>query len=211
MDLFSQQDFEQSAKDIVQISHTIHSRHWSPATSSNYSIRLNNNVCAITTSGKDKGQLNNNEVMAVNLQGKALSEGKPSAETLLHTSLYTLDANIGAILHTHSKNSTVLSRLIDDTHNKLSFHGYEILKAFSDINSHEETLCVPVFNNNQNMRELSNEVTEYLNNLPKFCYGYLIRGHGVYVWGHTINEAMRHLEALEFLLECECELKRIKG
>jgi methylthioribulose-1-phosphate dehydratase len=36
-----------------------------------------------------------------------------------------------------------------------------------------------------------------------FAHGFLIRAHGLYTWGEDIQEARRHLEILEFLLEVE--------
>src|SRR5690606_29038336 len=101
--------FASAAREIVSTSHTLYARGWSPATSSNYSVRLDEHHCAITSSGKDKGKLTERDVMVVDLQGKALTDNKPSAETGLHTSLYRFDSAIGAVLHTHSVNNTVLT------------------------------------------------------------------------------------------------------
>ena len=39
--------------------------------------------------------------------------------------------------------------------------------------------------------------------------GYLIEGHGLYAWGRDVGEAMRHLEAIEFMLSAELELRRL--
>jgi len=33
--------------------------------------------------------------------------------------------------------------------------------------------------------------------------GYLLAGHGLYAWGATMREALRHAEAFEFLFGCE--------
>ena len=33
-------------------------------------------------------------------------------------------------------------------------------------------------------------------------HGYLIRKHGLYTWGRDLDEARRHVEIFEFLLEC---------
>jgi len=33
------------------------------------------------------------------------------------------------------------------------------------------------------------------------AHGLLIRRHGLYTWGRDFDEAVRHLEVLEFLLE----------
>lgn len=39
--------------------------------------------------------------------------------------------------------------------------------------------------------------------------GYLIRGHGVYVWAEDMPGALLRLEALEFMLACELEARRL--
>ena len=36
-------------------------------------------------------------------------------------------------------------------------------------------------------------------------WGLLVRGHGLYVWGRSLDEAKRHLEGWEFLINCELE------
>jgi methylthioribulose-1-phosphate dehydratase len=41
-------------------------------------------------------------------------------------------------------------------------------------------------------------------------WGYLIDGHGLYAWGHDMAEARRHLEAFEFLLNCELEMRKMR-
>jgi methylthioribulose-1-phosphate dehydratase len=38
--------------------------------------------------------------------------------------------------------------------------------------------------------------------------GYLIRGHGAYVWGPDMDVALARLEGLEFLLACALERRR---
>ena len=40
-------------------------------------------------------------------------------------------------------------------------------------------------------------------------WGYLIDGHGLYAWGRDMAEARRHLDAFDFLLGCELELRRL--
>jgi methylthioribulose-1-phosphate dehydratase len=32
-------------------------------------------------------------------------------------------------------------------------------------------------------------------------HGFLLRGHGLYTWGASLQEAKRHVEILEFLME----------
>lgn len=199
-------DFARCANQIVDASHTLYARGWSPATSSNYSVRLDDRHCAITVSGKDKGKLTAKDVMVVDLDGNPVAvngeaPGKPSAETLLHTGLYQFDARIGAVLHTHSINTTVLT-LHQPQKAFFNFEGYEIVKAFSGVSSHEYSFKVPVFANQQDIPVLSAQVNRWLQITDK-PHAYLIRGHGLYTWGKDMEECFRHLEAMEFLLECE--------
>ena len=53
-------------------------------------------------------------------------EARPSAETPLHSALYSLDENIGAVLHTHSVNATLLSMQSGEV---LGVTGFEMQKA----------------------------------------------------------------------------------
>lgn len=205
---YSQRDLDIASESIITTANFLDSKGWTPATSSNFSVMLDNNYCAITVSGKHKGKLIPDDIMVVDLQGKPQDEKKPSAETLLHTSLYGWNPDIRAVLHTHSLNSTLLTLLTDNSAWKLA--GYELLKAFSGISTHESAIEFPIFANTQDIASLADEVIEYLNQkIP--CWGYLIRGHGVYTWGKDMAETLKHLEAIEYLIQCELEVIRIKG
>ncbi len=197
---FDYDHFERCAEHIITASADIYQRGWSPATSSNYSVRLNADSCAITVSGKHKSALSLHDVMAVDLRGQPLMPHKPSAETLLHTQLYRRDTNIGAVLHTHSVCATVLS--MEMTADTIKLQGYELLKAFSDVTTHDTTLHIPIFDNTQNMLELSADVEKRMLR-DGTGIAYLIRGHGLYIWAENLPACMRQLEALEFLLDSE--------
>ena len=202
-------DREQLARQIIEAGRFLYGRGWSPATSSNYSVRLSPSQALLTVSGKHKGQLGPDDVLATDLAGNSLEPGKkPSAETLLHTQLYAWEPSIGAVLHTHSVNATVLSRLTGDDH--LVFEDYELQKAFSGIATHESAVRVPIFDNDQNIARLASHVQPWLEANPD-CVGYLIRGHGLYTWGATMNDALRQVEAFEFLFECELKLRAVSG
>ncbi|MFT0211163.1 methylthioribulose 1-phosphate dehydratase [Pseudomonas sp. F1_0610] len=195
---------EQLSTQIIEAGKFLYSRGWSPATSSNYSARLDQQHILLTASGKHKGQLTAADILLCNAQGDSLEQAKqPSAETLLHAQLYQLRPKVGAVLHTHSINATVISLASKTTQLRLT--GYELQKAFSGINTHECELIIPIFDNTQNMLSLCAQIAPYLAAHPD-CWAYIIRGHGVYTWGADMNESLRHIEALEFLLECELKL-----
>ncbi|MGF6199770.1 methylthioribulose 1-phosphate dehydratase [Pseudomonas laurylsulfatiphila] len=198
---------EHLAQEIIDAGRFLYGSGWSPATSSNYSTRLSPTEALLTVSGKHKGQLGMDDVLATDLSGNSLEPGKkPSAETLLHTQLYSWRPEIGAVLHTHSVNATVLSRLT--AQDFIEFEDYELQKAFSGVTTHESRVRVPIFDNDQDIARLAAKVQPWLDAHPD-CVGYLIRGHGLYTWGARMSDALRQIEAFEFLFECELKMRSL--
>lgn len=199
--------FPQAAAALVEIGREAYGHGWLPATSGNLSCRIDADSLAITVSGRHKGQLSVADIMRVDLEGRALDPQRPSAETLLHTQLYRHFPELGAVLHTHSVNATVLSRMVGEA---LPLHDLELLKAFPGIDTHAIELTLPVFANDQDMVRLAARVARWLDTEPVLP-GYLIAGHGLYSWGSSVEDAARHLEAFEFLFECELAMKRVSA
>jgi len=188
---------------------TLAARGWTPATSSNFSHRLDDRHALITVSGKDKGRLTRDDIMVVDLRGQAVATAlKPSAETLLHTQLYARFPEVNCVLHTHSPVQTVASRFYAAS-GRIHLAGYELLKALHGNTTHDTAVDVPVFPNTQDMPLLAAQVDAALDATP--MWGYLIDGHGLYAWGRDLDEARRHLEAFEFLFQCELELHRLRA
>ena len=198
--------FLETAQALINAGRFIDSQGWVPATSGNFSARLPNGTIAITVSGKHKGQLIAEDIMRIDVDANSLDGKKPSAETVLHTSLYKRFPDIQSILHPHSLNATLISKVFKT---KVVLEDYELLKAFRGVTTHESRMVVPIFVNDQNIPRLAGLVNEYLDHHAD-CRAYVIAGHGLYTWGVSIEEALRHLEALDFLFECELRLKGIK-
>ncbi|UXD86515.1 methylthioribulose 1-phosphate dehydratase [Thalassolituus hydrocarboniclasticus] len=205
--MFNQQDFARAAQALCDYGRILYSRGWSPATSSNYSVRLNEQCCALTSSGKHKGELTPADILVVDWNGHALTPGKPSAETLLHTQLYERDLAIGAVLHTHSPVAVVLSQIWPQ--DQLQLNGWELQKAFAGETTHEDTISFPLFANDQDIARLAALVEQHMSAQGQ-GHAYLIRGHGVYTWGKDLAECFRHLEALENLLGYQLELLKLR-
>ena len=181
-----------------------------PATSSNFSMRLDADHAAITVSGRDKGALGATDIMVIDLQGEPVgTAARPSAETLLHTQIYRRYPAANAVLHTHSRTQTVASRLFAGA-GVIRLEDYELLKAIAGHTTHETHIDLPVFPNTQDMAELVTRVEAWIQ-ADKPLYGYLIDGHGIYTWGRDMAEAERHIEAFEFLLGCELDLRRLQA
>lgn len=205
---FNPEALTECAAQIASAGAYVHRRGWTPATSGNLSMRLDREACAITASGSSMGALSAEDIVAVDLDGRALVDSVPSAETVLHARLYRRNPDIGAVLHTHSTMATVVTRQCPDT--VISVAGYELEKAFRGVISHERELVFPVFENSQNVPALAGRVDRWMDDHGT-GYAYLIRGHGVYTWGRDMPECLRHLEALEFLLDCEWRIRSVQS
>lgn len=182
----------------------LHHRGWSLGTSSNYSIVTQREPLRLlqTASGKDKGRLGADDFVLIDGAGRveAGAPNRPSAEMWLHLVLARHGA--GAIIHTHSVWSTLLSDRYGTA--GVPLEGYEMLKGLSGITTHEASKRVTVFENTQDIEALSAAVDAQLSaSPPGLTHGFLLRRHGLYAWGKDLDEARRHLEIFEFLFEVE--------
>ncbi|HTN87612.1 MAG TPA: methylthioribulose 1-phosphate dehydratase [Sorangium sp.] len=194
--------FSSVATELIALARWCHERGWTPATSGNFSARLGDETLAITASGRPKGALVLSDIVVVNMDGRLTgpSAGRPSAETALHCQLYRRSRGVGAVAHTHSRAATVLSRRCAQE-GYVTLAGYEVAKALSGVTTHDDTVLLPVFVNTQDIQKLAEDVEAFMSAHPP-VHGYLIAGHGLYTWGADIVDTSRHIEALEFMLDC---------
>lgn len=193
--------FTKAAGELAGIGRGFYARGWALGTSGNFSavvlrepLRL-----AITSTGLDKGALLPGQILEMDDAVKVVcGDGQPSAEAQLHVTIVRgLDA--GAVLHTHSVWSTVLSG-IHAAQGGLVLEGYEMLKGLEGVRTHKHREWLPILENSQDMVELSERVSGTLRENAGI-HGFLLREHGLYTWGANLQEAKRHVEILEFLME----------
>ena len=201
--------FESAVPSIIACGQRLDARGLAAATSGNFSVRLPGERIAITVSGRHKGRLQPQDIMRIDLTGRALEPQNPSAETPLHLQLYRLYPRVHAVLHVHSLAAVVLSRHHPKA-TEIRLEGYEMLKAFPGVQTHEMAIELPLFENSQDIPGLARQVEARLQATPG-APAYLIRGHGAYAWGADLDEAERIVEALEHLLQCELETLRVRG
>jgi methylthioribulose-1-phosphate dehydratase len=195
--------FQQAAEAILAAGRRMDAMGWVPATAGNLSIRQPSGHIAITRSGCHKGFLATEDVIRVDAAGAPVDPGaRPSYETLLHCGIYRRFADAGAVLHGHSLANTVLSRRAAGA---IRLAGYELLKAFPGGPRHDVAVDVPVLDNDQDIARLQRALDALWDTTPAAPPGYVIRGHGAYVWGADMATALMRLEALEFMLLCELE------
>lgn len=193
--------FAPSAVNLASLGPAFYSRGWVLGTSGNFSAVVSRDPLqlAITSSGVDKGILSADDILLIDDAGNILEgSGRPSAETLLHLAVVRL-RNAGAVLHTHS----VWSNILSDAHageGGLCIQGYEMLKGLEGVSTHEYAEWLPIIENSQDMTRLAMDVERTLGAHPQ-AHGFLLRRHGLYTWGKDLAEAKRHVEILEFFME----------
>ncbi|AKS40497.1 methylthioribulose 1-phosphate dehydratase [Wenzhouxiangella marina] len=185
---------------LVAVARDFGQRGWTPATSGNYSVRLENGQIAVTRSGADKRWLEPADLLLLDADGQPEPGVRASAETPLHLQIYRHRPRVKAVLHVHSPAVTVASRLAVGE-GRIRLHNYELLKALSGVDTHDIEISLPIVANDQDMSRLAASV-EPLLAADNPCPAYLIEGHGIYAWGDDVADAARHLDALEFLLNC---------
>jgi methylthioribulose-1-phosphate dehydratase len=194
--------------EILAVGRRLDARGLAPATTGNYSVRLDDGRIAVTVSGRHKGRLGQDDVTQIDLDGHALQARPPSAEAALHASVYRLYARVQAVLHVHSTPSITLTRLLPRG-SDVVLEGYETLKILPGVTTHDTRVVIPVFENSQDMPALARVVEARLVTLQPAPSALLLRGHGVYAWGATVEEAEHVVEALELLMSCELETLRV--
>jgi methylthioribulose-1-phosphate dehydratase len=194
---------QQNAQELLEAIQYFSRKGWSPATSTNYSIRLGNpDQFLISRSGVDKSRFVASDLIVIDGKGSVapISQGpgiKSSAETEIHTAIYQRFPEVQCVLHTHSPLGTYLSQKFVKAW-EIKFSDWEILKGLAGITTHLTTVVLPVVNNHQDMPSILNEMDPHWHNNP---HGFLIAGHGLYTWGKSVAEAKRHIETFEFLFE----------
>jgi methylthioribulose-1-phosphate dehydratase len=186
---------------LSQIGKSFYQRGWMFGTSGNLSAVVSSKPLrmAITPTGLDKGALDPSQILEIDESAEVIrGKGQPSAETGLHLAIVRACA-AGAVLHTHSLWSTLLSDIFF-AEGAVTLEGYEMLKGLSGVRTHEHCETLPILENSQDIAALAKEVGALLQSDPAI-HGFLLRRHGLYTWGSDLPEAKRHVEVLEFLLQ----------
>jgi methylthioribulose-1-phosphate dehydratase len=191
------------ARDFNEIGRDFHARGWVLGTSGNFSVVVSRKPLkiAITASAVSKGAIRPGDVLLIGSDGMPLAKTgarRPSAETLLHVAVARARP-AGAVLHTHSVWSTMLSER-HGARAGLELSGFEMLKGLEGVRTHQHTEWLPILENDQDIPALAHRVGALLTEQPA-AHGFLLRGHGLYTWGDDLAQARRHVEILEFLLE----------
>ncbi|NUT97638.1 MAG: methylthioribulose 1-phosphate dehydratase [Saccharothrix sp.] len=176
---------------------------WMRGTSGNLSVVVDRDPLrlAVTTSGKDKGELTPDDVVIIDEHGETEDPVRvPSAEAGLHGRIAAV-AGAGAVIHVHALAPVVAAEHWPDG---VELRDLEMLKGFGR-QAHDDVVTVPVVPNSQDMGVLGDAFEAgFRKDVPAL----IVARHGVYVWGDDLYQARHRLECLEWLLRFKVETRR---
>lgn len=194
--------------ELADVKDALAARDWFMGTSGNLAIKVNDEPLQflVTASGKDKYKRTDEDFLLVNGAGEPveITYLHPSAETLLHSAIYT-KTGAGCSLHVHTVANNVLSEIFGNE-GKIDFKGQELIKAFG-MWEEDARLTIPIIDNHAHIPRLADDFAEHLTSDKGAV---LIRNHGITVWGKDAFEAKKLLEASEFLFQYQLALLQIK-
>jgi len=198
-------NLDEKLHHLSQVCRWISAKGLTPATAGNFSHRFDHESAFVSASGIDKEMISPDSFLRMYLDGRfEHPKMKPSAESYLHLKVYELLPEVECVLHVHSKPTTILTQISQADH--MTLEGLELLKSLQGIQTHETQVHLPILDNHQDMRYLAGVLHE-LHEREKLQYGFFLKGHGLYTWGRSIEEAKRHVEGIEFLMDCMLQMK----
>jgi methylthioribulose-1-phosphate dehydratase len=191
---------EQAGQALAAESARYASMGWMRGTSGNLSVVLDRDPLrlAVTTSGRDKGELTARDVVVVDETGTAVPDQpdptqRPSAEAALHARIADV-AGAGAVVHVHVLAPVLASQRWPDG---VPLRDLEMLKGLGR-GAHDDLVTVPVVPNGQDMTALG---AAFEAGFDPRTPALIVARHGLYVWGDDLYQARHRAECLEWLLQ----------
>ncbi len=151
-------------------------------------------VFAIKPSGVPYEQLSAADIVVLDMTGEVVEGHRnPSTDTPTHLALYQAFDSIGGVVHTHSTWATVWAQaqheipLFGTTHADLCARPIPLTRALTeaeiedDYELHTGTVLIEAISASD----------------PGQVPCALVRGHGPFVWGHSVGKAIEHAITLE--------------
>ncbi|KAF3768973.1 Methylthioribulose-1-phosphate dehydratase [Cryphonectria parasitica EP155] len=146
---------------------------------------------------------------------------KPSQCTPLFLSAFTR-RGARCCIHTHSPYAVLVTLILEQQGGgggggkEFSINNIEQIKGFARGYPHREvgnlgyhdTLRIPVIENTAHEEDLTEFMEEAMDRYPD-AYAVLVRRHGVYVWGNSVEHAKTQCESLDYLFQLAVEMKKL--
>lgn len=169
-------------EQLARFCRMLYERKLTVSAGGNMSMRINESEVIITPSGRNKGLLNPEDMVKLNLDGEVLAGGKPSIEHRFHLALYRNNPETGAVVHCHPLHCVALAVKGEGMKCNITPEGVLLLGQVPMVDyftpgSEELVEAVAAAGDARAM---------------------LMARHGALTQGRTIEEAYNRMEELEF-------------
>lgn len=173
-------------QEIVNIGKKLYKLGFSPATSGNISIKVDNEIL-ITASGKCLGYLDLNDIVLIDFSGNSLESNKrASSEREMHIEIYKIRPEINVIIHAHPPKATSFATA------GIALNKPILAESIITLGD------VPVA---KYETPSSLELAQLTAAECKQADAVLMSNHGVVVLGESTDEAFHRIETLESFAE----------
>ncbi|MCF8267541.1 MAG: class II aldolase/adducin family protein [Ignavibacteriales bacterium] len=172
-----------SGSELIRFCHKVYEKEFVAAYDGNLSIRLDSSRVLITPSGKNKGELSENDLLEIDLEGKVLrGSGRVSSEFRLHTYIYKIRPELNAVVHCHPVYTTAFAT---------AGEGFTT-PVFPEFILHlgKVPLCRYA---TPSTEDLIRSIEPY----AAFSHAFLLENHGAVTAGKDISDAYYKMEKLE--------------
>ncbi|PSS03664.1 class II aldolase/adducin N-terminal [Coniella lustricola] len=144
---------------------------------------------------------------------------KPSQCTPLFLSAFTRKG-ARCCIHTHSPYAVLVTLILEQQgkgkDKEFRINNIEQIKGFARGYPHGEvgnlgyhdTLRIPIIENTAHEEDLTEFLEDAMDRYPD-AYAVLVRRHGVYVWGNSVEQAKGQCESLDYLFHLAVEMQKL--
>ncbi|MFK7931256.1 MAG: methylthioribulose 1-phosphate dehydratase [Myxococcota bacterium] len=185
---------------LAAIGARFYQRGWMLGTAGNLSARLPDGTFWVTASGVDKGQMTSTDFLRMTVAGEVVEAPagrRPSAETSLHQSIYGWSDTHHACLHVHALAANLLTRMYPGD---IPLPPIEMLKGLG-VWDEEPRVVAPTFTNHAHVPDIGAAVSARFADNPPQVPLFVIRDHGITVWGQDLREAANRVECAAYILD----------
>lgn len=190
MAAFKQISYEAAAAEVVSVGQRLLAAGLVAGNDGNISVRLSENEVLLTPTGVSKGELAQDSLVVVDMQGNVLSGRlKPTSEWAMHLQVYWQNPAVRAVVHAHAPHATAFA-----------LAG----KTLSGCRLAEVTECLGEIPLLPFAPPGSLKLAEQVGMAAQDYYGALLEAHGPVCWGGDLRQALYRMEELE--LACKIVL-----
>ena len=176
-------EYKAERKNVAGFMRRLYRQRLTTTSGGNISIRITEDIIAITASATDKGRMRWKEVGLMNLSGENLTPGlKPSIESDMHISIYKKKKEVLTIVHAHPVFASAFTAMKSKIDTTLTAEACAILG---------EPLVVPYAL--MGTAELAGLVSESV----LISDILLLENHGILATGKSLLQAFDKIEVLE--------------